>query len=72
MGHLPEAPKPVVKPTISSADLIGESDITPSDEGSALNVTLPGDVQVLDDDGSLVRVQASIEGLEDGRGFGSV
>ena len=61
----PEAPKPVVKPTISSADLIGESDITPSDEGSALNVTLPGDVQVLDDDGSLVRVQASIEGLED-------
>ena len=61
----PEVPKPVVKPTISSADLIGESDITPSDEGSALNVTLPGDVQVLDDDGSLVRVQASIEGLED-------
>ena len=60
-----EAPKPIVKPTISSADLIGESDITPSDEGSALNVTLPGDVQVLDDDGSLVRVQASIEGLED-------
>lgn len=60
-----EAPKPVVKPTISSADLIGESDITPSDEGSALNVTLPGDVQVLDDDGSLVRIQASIEGLED-------
>jgi len=63
--EVPEAPKPVVKPTISSADLIGESDITPSDEGSALNVTLPGDVQVLDDDGSLVRVQASIEGLED-------
>ena len=62
---VPEAPKPVVKPTISSADLIGESDITSSDEGSALNVTLPGDVQVLDDDGSLVRVQASIEGLED-------
>ena len=62
---VPEAPKPVVKPTISSADLIGESDITPSDEGSALNVTLPGDVQVLDDDGSLVRVQASIEGLDD-------
>jgi hypothetical protein len=61
----PEVPKPVVKPTISSADLIGESDITSSDEGSALNVTLPGDVQVLDDDGSLVRVQASIEGLED-------
>ena len=60
-----EAAKPIVKPTISSADLIGESDITPSDEGSALNVTLPGDVQVLDDDGSLVRVQASIEGLED-------
>jgi hypothetical protein len=63
--EVPEAPKPVVKPTISSADLISESDITPSDEGSALNVTLPGDVQVLDDDGSLVRVQASIEGLED-------
>jgi len=63
--EVPEEPKPVVKPTISSADLIGESDITPSDEGSALNVTLPGDVQVLDDDGSLVRVQASIEGLED-------
>lgn len=64
-SEVPEPPKPVTKPTISSADLIGESDITPSDEGSALNVTLPGDVQVLDDDGSLVRVQASIEGLED-------
>ena len=63
--EVPEVPKPVVKPIISSADLIGESDITSSDEGSALNVTLPGDVQVLDDDGSLVRVQASIEGLDD-------
>jgi len=60
-----EAPKvnPVVKETaIETADLISEPIFTPEEEGSELNTTLPGDVEILDDP-SLVRIQASIEGL---------
>ncbi len=60
-----EAPKvdPIVKETaIETADLISEPIFTPEEEGSELNTTLPGDVEILDDP-SLVRIQASIEGL---------
>jgi len=60
-----EVPKvnPVVKETaIETADLISEPIFTPEEEGSELNTTLPGDVEILDDP-SLVRIQASIEGL---------
>ena len=56
-----EEPKPSI---ITEGELLGEGDILPAEEGSALDVTMPGDVEMLDDD-SLVRITASIEGLGD-------
>jgi hypothetical protein len=56
-----EEPKPSI---ITEGELLGEADILPAEEGSALDVTMPGDVEMLDDD-SLVRITASIEGLGD-------
>jgi hypothetical protein len=63
----PVEPVVVPEPTpsiITEAELLGESDILPAEEGSALDVTMPGDVEMLDND-SLVRITASIEGLGD-------
>lgn len=59
----PEVTEPVVA-TVTEGDLIGEPDFLPSEEGSALDVTMPGDVKFIDND-SLVHITASIEGLGD-------